>query len=221
MSPAQGADQVEHGRLDGDVEPGGRLVHDQERRLGDQRHRDDDPLLLAAGELVRVAPENTLGIGQVDLGQHPERALAGLGRAGARVDHGHFHELAAHGHHRVEARRRVLVDHGDSAAADPPQLILAEPGEVAPLEEDPAAHHPPRPAQVAHDGERHGGLPAAGLADQAERLPRAEREAEAGDHIDLARPDDIRDPDVPQLEDRLAGGLSHGARAPGARWPGG
>ena len=65
------AHEVEDGRLDRDVEAGGRLVHDQERGLGDQGHRDDDALLLAAGELVRIAVEHRLRIGQLHLGEHP------------------------------------------------------------------------------------------------------------------------------------------------------
>ena len=223
VPPAQRADQVEHGRLDRDVEPGRRLVQDQEGRLGDQGHGDDDPLLLAAGELVRVAPEHALRIGQVDLGQHPERSRAGLGPADAAVDHRRLHELAAHRHHRVEARRRILVDHRDPAATDPPQLVLAHPGEVAPLEEDLAAHHAPARAEVPHDRQRHGGLAAARLADEAQRLPGAKGQAQGRDDIHLARPDDVRDPDVPQLEDQFAGRrrVSHGALSPAARWPGG
>ena len=48
-------DEVEHLRLDGRVEPGRRLVEDEERRVLGERHRDHDPLLHAARELVRVA----------------------------------------------------------------------------------------------------------------------------------------------------------------------
>ena len=48
-------DEVEDLRLDRRVEAGRRLVEDQERRVLGERHRDHDPLLHAAGELVRVA----------------------------------------------------------------------------------------------------------------------------------------------------------------------
>ena len=57
MPPAELAHEVEHRRLDGHVEARGRLVHDQQRGLGHQRHGDDDALLLAARELVRIARE--------------------------------------------------------------------------------------------------------------------------------------------------------------------
>ena len=47
--------QLQDLRLRGDVERGGRLVGDQQRRLEHQRHRDHDALALAARELVRIA----------------------------------------------------------------------------------------------------------------------------------------------------------------------
>ena len=48
-------DEVEDLRLDRRVEAGRRLVEDQERGILGERHRDHDPLLHAAGELMRVA----------------------------------------------------------------------------------------------------------------------------------------------------------------------
>ena len=49
--------QVEHLRLDRDVERGHRLVRDQHVGLQGERAGDADALALAARELVRVAPE--------------------------------------------------------------------------------------------------------------------------------------------------------------------
>ena len=49
------ADEVEHARLDRGVEPGRRLVEDEQLRVGRQRDGDDDALLHAARQLVRVA----------------------------------------------------------------------------------------------------------------------------------------------------------------------
>jgi hypothetical protein len=45
---AQLADQIQHLGFDGRVEPCGRLVEDEQRRVGCQRHGDDDALLHAA-----------------------------------------------------------------------------------------------------------------------------------------------------------------------------
>ena len=55
------AQQVHHRLLRGDVEAGGRLVGDQQRRLAGDRHGDHDALAHAAGELVRVGVEAALG----------------------------------------------------------------------------------------------------------------------------------------------------------------
>ena len=64
------ADEVEHLGLDRRVESGRRLVEDQERGIGRERHRDDDALLHAARELVRVAPHHGVGIGDLHLSEH-------------------------------------------------------------------------------------------------------------------------------------------------------
>ena len=60
------ADEIEDARLDGRIEAGGRLVEDQKLRVRRQRDRDDDALLHPAGELVRIALEDRLGIGDLD-----------------------------------------------------------------------------------------------------------------------------------------------------------
>jgi hypothetical protein len=174
MPAAQLADQIEHGGLHGDVETGRRLVHDQQRGLRDQRHRDHDPLLLTAGELVRIAVHHRLGIGQPHFTQHRERARARRRRIGALVDHRDFHQLPADGHHRVEARHRILVDHRDAPSADRAQRRIVQRREVAPLEHDPPARDPPGAAEIAHDRERHRRLAAPRLAHEAERLAGAQ-----------------------------------------------
>src|SRR5438876_1293984 len=48
-TPPQLPDEIQHRRLDGDVQARRRLVHDEQRGLRDERHRDDDALLLASG----------------------------------------------------------------------------------------------------------------------------------------------------------------------------
>ena len=97
------AHEVEDGGLDGDVEAGRRLVHDQQRGLGHQRHGDDDALLLAAGELVRIARHHALGVGQAG----PRRAWRARAparpRVGGPVQHRHFDELPADGDDGVQA----------------------------------------------------------------------------------------------------------------------
>ena len=71
--------QVQHLRLDRDVERRDRLVGHDQRRIQHQRPRNRDALALAAGEHVRIA-DVVLGP-QADLRQHRPRARGALGRS--------------------------------------------------------------------------------------------------------------------------------------------
>ena len=113
---AQPADQVEHLRLDGGVEPRGRLVEDEQARVLGERHRDHDPLLHPARELVGVAGEHRGGVGDLDA---PKRLLGLLQRltgAGTADPEG-LGELAPHAQRGVEGVAGVLVDEGEVARA--------------------------------------------------------------------------------------------------------
>src|SRR5688500_7044447 len=77
-------------------------------------------------------------------------------------------------HARVEGRVRVLEDHLH-VAPEPAQLLRRVRGEIGAFEDDLAAGGPLE-LQDAAPGR---GLAAAGLADQAERLAAAQREADA------------------------------------------
>ena len=69
-------EQVQHLRLDRDVERRHRLVGDDELRLQDERARDPDPLALAAAELVRVAVERVGA--EADALEHVDDAVGAL-----------------------------------------------------------------------------------------------------------------------------------------------
>ena len=114
---AQILHQFHHRRLDGHVERGGRLIEDQERGFGHQRHGDDDTLLLAARKLVRIGLQDALGVRQLYVRDHLQGARVGFLFGHAGMDHRHFHQLFADPHGGIEARHRFLVDHRDLAAA--------------------------------------------------------------------------------------------------------
>ena len=65
---AQLLDEVEDLGLHRGVEAGGGLVEDEQLRVDGQRHGDDDALLLAAGELERVAAQGRVGVGDAPRG---------------------------------------------------------------------------------------------------------------------------------------------------------
>ena len=71
---AQRAHEVEHLGLDRGVEPGGRLVEHEQLGVARQGHGDDDTLLHAAGELVRVALHDPVGVGDA----HPAQGSPGV-----------------------------------------------------------------------------------------------------------------------------------------------
>ncbi len=120
MIPLQISDQRENLLLGGDVERRGRLIRNQQLRLQHQRHRDHDALALAAGQPVRIGRENALDLGQPHLLHHFEDALASRARIEIGVDAQHLIDLAAHRHHRIECRHRLLKDHRHGGGAQLP-----------------------------------------------------------------------------------------------------
>ena len=85
MAVADLAQQLQHLRLDGDVERGGRLVGDQQLGLERQAHGDHRALLHAARELVRILARPLLGLAQMYAPQQVDRlGLRRLPTASAR-----------------------------------------------------------------------------------------------------------------------------------------
>ena len=70
--------QVQDLRLNGDIEGGGRLVRQDQRRLAHQSHGDHDALAQATGELVRVLLQPAASGGDADALQKLDGAGAGL-----------------------------------------------------------------------------------------------------------------------------------------------
>ena len=207
------AEQLEDLALDGHVEGGGRLVGDQELGLAGQRHRDHHPLLLAAGELVRIGGEPPLRLGHADLAEQRLGPLQGGAIAEAEVLDQRLDDLLADREHRIERAHRVLEDAGDLLAADPLQLVAAEREHVAALERD-------RPGtlgvvgQEVEDRHRRHALPRARLADQGDGGVLGDLEAHAADRLDAA--DDAfflaeakGDPEVADRQQRPAGRGAH------------
>src|SRR5229473_2460983 len=98
--------QVQHLRLDGDVERAHRLVEHEELRLDRQGAGDTHPLALAARQLVRVA----LGEARVEahLLEQRQDATFGLGPADETMDRERLGEGLPHGHAGIEGAVGVL-----------------------------------------------------------------------------------------------------------------
>jgi hypothetical protein len=128
---AQVHDEIEHLRLDGDIERGGGLVRDQQLGLAGERAGDHHALRHAAGELVRVVGEAAARVGYADQRQQLGGALSGcaLGESSALLLFmGPYcvHQLAPYGVHRRQRRHRLLEHHAGAAAAHLAHLRLAE-----------------------------------------------------------------------------------------------
>ena len=207
-------EELEDLRLDGDVERRRRLVGDQEARIAGERHRDHHPLAHASRELVRIIVEALFGIGDAHEPQHPRRLVARQAPVGARVNAQRLGDLLADPQERIEARHRLLEDHGDAIAPDRSHRLIVERREILPVEQDRA----PDDArdllrQEPHHRQRRDALAAAGFADDAERLAGRDLETHA---VDRARhPVGIEEmrPEIPHAEELLAQRRSHMRRA--------
>ena len=140
------------------VEIAGRLVGNEDRRVGRQRAGQRHPLLLAAGQLRRIV---VLPLAQADGGELVRGALMRVVDAGKLQRHGDVLQRR-HGGNEVEG----LEHDTDIAAAEARQRVLAEQAER--LARD---HHRAGVGalQPGHDHEQ-GRFSGAGGADQADRL---------------------------------------------------
>src|SRR5262249_37989009 len=134
---------------------------------------------LPAGELVRKAVRVLRA--QADRAQQLVDAAAALASPVQVVHAERLRDDLPHGHARVERRVRVLKDDLQLPAhfAHPPS---GEARDVLPVEDDLSVG---RLEELDH-GAAERRLSAAGLADEAERLPRAQREIDAVDGVHLA-----------------------------------
>ena len=199
---AQLGDQFHDPGLHRHVQGRGGLVQQQQRRPRQEGHGYHHPLLLSAGDLVRVGVHQPFRVRDVHGRQHVEGALKGFFLAHALVDHRHFHELRGDGQAGVQGRHGLLVDHRDVLAAHPPDLLLAQLGHVPALELDGAADDAAVLAHVAHDAVGHRRFPAAGLAHQPYGLALPDGEVEVHHRGNLPRPRVVAEPQPGNFEDR-------------------
>ena len=174
--------EVEDLRLDRHVERGGGLVGQEQARVHRQRAGQADALALAAGEGVRVAA-HVPGVEPDVLQQlaHPlaEPLAVGDAEVAQRLTDDVDDREA-----RVQRLERILEQHPHLLA----QQVELLPVHVRDLQDGAVARVEPHLAagriDRAHDAARRGGLAAAALAHQADRLPLADLEADAVDGLD-------------------------------------
>ena len=172
-------EQPQNIRLRADIERGGGLIGDDQRRRQDHGHGNGDALPLSAGQLVRQPVE--LDVAQA----HSIEGLAGepsrLGRAARYVQPHRLGDLIADADQGIERRHRLLEDHADATSADRLQLRLAHRVDRSVLEIH-RPRHTRRVRQESHDGEGRHGFSRARLADQSEDLAARHLQADFMDH---------------------------------------
>jgi hypothetical protein len=119
-------EEIEDLTLDADVERRRRLVCDQHARVAADRVRDHDALTHAARQLMGIRVELAGRVGDADEVEQldhpvPQRLPPQVGVQPQRLL-----QVGADRQDRIEREERILEDHRDHAAADPPQLALAQ-----------------------------------------------------------------------------------------------
>ena len=176
----QRAHQVDDLRLDGDVERRHRLVGHDQPGLDRQRTGDRQPLALAAGEFVRIAP-GMIGPEAHQLQQFADPgAPRGFG-PGQAMQHQRFAQHGAHRHARIERGVRVLEDHLHALAPGAHRLV-AERQQILALE----AHLAGGGLEQAQHQTADRRLAAARFAHDGEGLALLEMEVDAVDRADMA-----------------------------------
>ena len=103
--------------LDRHVQGRRRLIRYEYLGVAREAHRDHGPLAHAARELVRVLL-GPPGVGDADVAKHLHGLLLGLALGEVLVDADGLADLVAHCEDGVQARHRVLEDHGHVVAPD-------------------------------------------------------------------------------------------------------
>src|SRR2546423_3820058 len=131
--------EIEYLRLDSDVERGRRLVGNHQRRLHDQRHRDQYTLPHSAGELMRVLLRSLLWRWNSRQSQSLDGAIPRFSPSQPGVDPHHLCYLVADAENRIERRHWLLENHRDTIATDAAHLVVGESDEILALEFDATA----------------------------------------------------------------------------------
>jgi hypothetical protein len=214
------AQQIQNLRLDRDVERSRRLVGDQELRLTGERHRDHRPLPHAARELMRVVTEARVRLRNSDTVEElcRPRVCSLAGHVEVRLER--LPDLTSDRQHGIQRRHRILEDHRDLATADATQRAVALPDEVLPLEQRAAIGDAPVAREQPEDRQRSHALPAAGFANDPERLASGDLESDAVHGVDRSAASRELDAQILHgKKGRLSHELASWDRAPRATRP--
>jgi hypothetical protein len=138
MPLLQPRDQFHDLLLYRDVQRRGRLIGNQQLGLAGDRHRNHHALLLAAGQLARIASILSAGSGMPTSSSNSSVRRRACARLMLHVQHQHFRNLRAHREHRIQRRHRLLENHRDLFAAEGAALLAVQRQQLAAIELDAA-----------------------------------------------------------------------------------
>src|SRR5581483_11131802 len=149
----------------------------------------------------------------VDL-HRPQRLLGPARRLRPALagDLEHLRQLAADPDGGIEGTAGLLVHHGDRPGPQHAQRVRAQRPDILARHRDGPGAHPPVPREVADEGEGHGRLAAAGLADQPVGLLRPDLERDVPDRQPVHATHAVGHVDVRGVYHRPAGGQPAGRR---------
>ena len=158
-----------------------RLVRDENRGIARKGHRDHDALAHAAGHLMGIVTRAPLRVCNADAPERvPGRFPCGAPGEVPVLLH-RLRDLVADRIERVQARHRLLKDHGDLVAADRAHLGLGEccwilNPTVSTPEENRPRHDPSGRLDEAHQAEAGDRLAGPRFANDGQGLASPERE---------------------------------------------
>ena len=184
-------DQVHDGLLGRHIEPGRRLVRDQQSRLAGQGDGDHDTLTHTAGQFERVRPVALLGIVDAHLLENLDGFCLEPVARRIGVLAQDIADLIAHRPDRIERDFRVLKDHRDFAAADLAQITLGRGQHVHAAKGNIAAGCPARGIEDAHHVEGRDRFAGPAFADDADHFAFSDLEPDIVERLDdpLAGPE--------------------------------
>ena len=164
---------LEHLRLDGDVERGRRLVRDNEIGISRDRRRDQRALAQATGQLMRILQSTISGVGNADLAERLQRPIP-IAPASVRMrwlnDLGNLLADRAQG---IERDQGILHDEPGHGPAQLAPVGFAEAASVTSLDLEPVRGGPRTVAGEIEQASRGDALARAGFHRPGQRIRRA------------------------------------------------
>ena len=174
-------DQRQDRRMHGDIERGGRLVGDDQARIGGKRQGDQHALAHAAGQLMRILRQQFADARQPCRRQHGDRAVAARAAAAFAEPRQMLVELRADGAHRIERSHRRLRDEGDGTAEQCAPRARRHAREVLAFEQQRPGRDFETSRQQLRNGAADHGFACTGLAHEPKNFSRRQVERQRPD----------------------------------------